>query len=158
MNKMQNSITLQYPVFLFDRKDKMVYVYHDDRQMKVSNIEIFAKENFSNITLIDSSGMKYTTKRAFITRYWNFFERLFLPGQVISFDYEYKDVGSPITLDELKTMIMERYPKSRWFHSAWSDVREFKEEMDKCDTFEQVALLFGRPPSRNKLLRYIGFE
>jgi hypothetical protein len=152
------NIKLQYPVFLFDRKDKMIYVYHDDRQMKVSNTEIFAKANYKNRTLIDSSGMKYITKGAFITRYWNFFERLFLPGRVVSFDYEYADAGTPITPDELKTMIMERYPKSRWFHSAWSDVQEFKEEMDKCSTFEQLALLFGRPPIKNKFLRYIGFE
>jgi hypothetical protein len=136
----------------------MVYVYHDDRQMKVSNTEVFAKANYSNRTLIDSSGMKYITKGAFITRYWNFSERLFLPGKVISFDYEYEDAGTPVTLDELKTVIMERYPKSGWFRSAWSNVAEFREEMDKCDTFEQVALLFGRPPTRNKLLRYMGFE
>jgi hypothetical protein len=43
-----NSIILRYPFFSFDRKDKMVYVYHDDRQMKVSNTEIFAKANYSN--------------------------------------------------------------------------------------------------------------
>jgi hypothetical protein len=127
----------------------MVYVYYNDRQMKVTNTEIFEKANFKNRIHIDSSGMKYITKGAFITRYWNFFERMFLPGKVVSFEFEYENAGTPITLNELKVMIMERYPKSRWFHSAWCDVAEFQEEMDKCDTFEQVALLFGKPPSNN---------
>jgi len=45
---------------------------------------------------------------------------------------------------------MDKYPKSRWFSSAWGDVEEFKEEMDKRTTFEQVALIVGgQPPSKN---------
>jgi Neuraminidase (sialidase) len=128
----------------------MVYVYYNDRQMKATNTEIFETTSFGNIILIDSSGMKYVTKGAFITRYWGFLEGLFrMKGKVVSFEFEYKDAGTPITLDELKAMIMERYPKSRWFRSAWSNVAEFQEEMDKCDTFKQVALLFEKPPSNN---------
>jgi hypothetical protein len=56
-------------------------------------------------------------------------------------------------------MIMERYPKSKWFSSVWSDYEEFQEEMDKSDTFEQVALhVGGNPPPKNKLSRILRGE
>jgi hypothetical protein len=151
------NIKLQYPVFVFKKKDNMIYVYYDDYQMKATNTEIFQKTNFGGRIIIDSSGAKYITKSAYITRYWGFLESFFrMKGKVVSFEYEYEDAGSPITLDELKEMIMNRFPKSRWFHSTWSDIREFKEEMDKCSTFEQVARITGgSPPSSNLFLRIL---
>jgi hypothetical protein len=119
-------IQLKYPVFEFIPKDNLVYVGYNDNRFKTTNTEIFKKTKFGNHIIIDSSEMKYVTKSAYITRYWGFWEGLLrMLGKVVSIEFEYKDAGTPVTLEELKEMIMERYPKSRWFHSAWSDVEEF---------------------------------
>lgn len=156
MNEISDiKIKLQYPVFVFRKKDNMIYVHYDDYQMKATNTEIFREADFSGRIIIDSSGTKYITQSAHITRYWGFLEGFFwMKGKVVSFEYEYQDAGSPITLDELKEMIMSRFPKSGWFHSVWSDVQELKEEMNKCATFEQLARsVGGPPPAKNMFLR-----
>jgi len=93
---------LKYPVFVFRKKDNMVYVFYDDKQMKTTNIEIFKKTHFEGRTIVDSPGMKYTVISSHITRYWGFWEGLFQKGRTVSFEYDYKDAGIPVTLNELK--------------------------------------------------------
>ena len=149
-------VKLKYPVFVFRKKDKMVYVYHNDKHMKTTNTEIFRSTNFKGRIIIDSLGDKYITKKAYHTGYlglWGFSLRM--SGKVISFDYDYENEITKISLGELKEMIFNRYPKSRYFHSAWSDINEFEEEMNKCSTFEELArLIGGPPPTKNPVLRF----
>jgi len=148
---------LKYPIFSFVKNDNMVYVFYRDKDNKTTNIEIFKKYKFKGIVIIDSSGMKYIIKRAYKTK-WLGISGYFtgMQGRVFLVDFEYEDEIEQISLDELKEMILNRYPKSRWFHSAWVDVNEFKEEMDKCTTFEELArVVGGPPPSSNFILRLI---
>jgi hypothetical protein len=156
------NIKLQYPVFVFTKNDPMVYVFHDEGIFTITTMEYLKRTNFKNDVFIDSSGMKYFPQSAYVTHIWGFWEKILRrlwrlgAAKLITIDYDYKDVGCSITLNELKTMIMERYPKSRWFHSAWSNVEEFQEEINKCDTFEQLAFtLEGQPPPKNKFLRIL---
>jgi hypothetical protein len=156
------NIKLQYPVFVFTKNDPMVYVFHDEGLFTVTTMEYLKKTNFKKDVFIDSSGMKYFPQSAYVTYIWGFWERIFRrlwrlgAAQLITIDYDYMDAGVPITLNELKTMIVERYPKSGWFHSSWSNVEEFREEINKCDTFEQLAFtLEGQPLPKNKFLRIL---
>ena len=158
-------IKLHYPVFVFTKNDPMVYVYYDDGQLKTTFLEYIKKTNFKNDIFIDSSGMKYFPQSAYVTHIWGFWERtlrkLWRLGTVklITIDYEYKDAGSPITMENLKEMIMQHYPRSKWFHSAWSDVEEFKEKLDRCTTYEQIAqILGGSSPPKNRFLRILRSE
>lgn len=148
---------LKFPVFTFLKKDNMVYVDYSEKRMKMTNTEIFKSTNFKGDIIIDSSGIKYITRKAYQTGYLGIKGfSLFMVGKAISFEYEYEDEIQHISLDELKEMILNRYPKSRWFHSAWVDVEEFKEEMDKCTTFEELArVVGGPPPSSNFFLKLI---
>jgi hypothetical protein len=146
-------IKLKYPVFEFAPKDDMVYVFYGEKDHKTTNNKLFQVVKYSGDVIIDSSGMKYIIKKAYKVKMgglWTYFTG---QGRALFIEYEYKDAGNPITLDELKKMIMIRFPKSRWFKSTWVDVQEFEEEMDKCNTFEQLALLFRKPPSENVFLR-----
>lgn len=148
---------LKYPVFVFLKKDNMVYVDYRDKDMKATNTEIFNTTNFKGRIIIDSSGTKYVTRKAYQTGYLGIKGfSLFMVGKAISFEYDYENEVVKISLEELKEMIINRYPKSRWFYSAWVDVEEFKEEMDKCTTFEELARVVGDPPpSSNFFLRLI---
>jgi hypothetical protein len=71
-------VNLRYPVFVFRKKDNMIYVYYNDYQMKMTNTEIFRKTNFSDRIISDSSGMKYITQNAYITKYLSYWEGLFI--------------------------------------------------------------------------------
>ena len=73
--------------------------------------------------------------------------------------HEYQDSGFPVTFDELKTMICDHYPRSQWFHSAWSDIDEFNAEITKCTSYKQLAqIVGGSPPPKNKLIRIFRSE
>ena len=140
-------IQLKYPVFIFTKDDPMVYVFHNDYDFRTTTSKYVERTNVKNDMFIDSSGMKYFPQTAYITHVWSLRERLLrlTTAKLVTIGYKYEDAEIPITLDELKEMIMSRYPESVWFDSTWVDVEEFKDEMSKCNTFYRVALLFGKP-------------
>jgi hypothetical protein len=144
---------LKYPIFEFFPNDNMVYVYYNDNEFKTTSTEVLKKLKFRNTLIVDSSGMKYTIQNTYITRYWGFWEGLFMKGKIVSIENEFNE-RTLISLEELKLLILDSYPKSIWFHSAWSDVKKLKDEMNKCITFEQLArIIGGLPPSKNIFLR-----
>lgn len=147
-------LQLKYPIFSFVKDDNMVYVFHRERDNKTTNTEIFKKYKFKGNIFIDSSGTKYIVKKAFMTQ-WRGFKGYFtgMQGRVIAIEYEYEDGITKVSLEELKEMILNRYPKSRWFSSAWVSVEELEQEMNKCNNFEELARLIGGPlPSSNIFL------
>jgi hypothetical protein len=135
-------IILQYPVFVFNKTNNTVYVYYTERQLKTVSMDFFLSEvNLDGNKIIDSSGMKYVTKSAYATGSSGFREG---QDRVVSFEYQYKDAGTPVTLDTLKATLLECYPKSKWLRSAWNNIKKFRQEIDGCNDFKQLALLFIR--------------
>jgi hypothetical protein len=115
-------INLQYPVFVFS-KANMVYVYYNERQLKTVALEFFTSEiSLSGNKIIDSSGMKYVTKSAYVTGSSGFGER---QDKVISFEYRYEDAVTPITLETLKAMLLECFPKTKGLCPAWNNIKNF---------------------------------
>lgn len=77
-----------------------------------------------------------------------------MKGRVIAVDYEYDENIEKVSLRNLQEIILERFPKSRWFHShCWKNIEDFKETLFSCTSFEEIAQLFVRKPSNNFLTR-----
>jgi hypothetical protein len=132
-------INLQYPVFVFN-KTGMVYIYYNVRQLKTVDIDFFTSEvSLCGNKIIDSSGMQYVTKNAYVTGSSGFGEK---QNGVVSFEYKYEDAGTPITLETLKAMLLECFPKAKGFRPAWNNIKNFQGEIDRCNDFSQLALLF----------------
>ena len=150
------SIELKYPIFTYGKKEKMIYVFYRRKDSHTTNAKIIKKAGYPGSTIIDSTGMKYVIKRAQKAK-WRGFYGYFtgMQGRVFEVEFEYEDESVHITLDELKAIILDRYPKSYWFRSAWSSKKEFDEEMSKCMTFEEVARVVGEPPQSIFFLRII---
>jgi hypothetical protein len=135
-------INLQYPVFVVNKTNTMVYVYYNERQHKSVGMDFFTAEvSLGGHKIIDSSGMQYTTKSAYMTGSSGFREG---EDRVISFEYKYEDAGTPVSLEELKKMLLECYPKSKWLRPAWNNIKIFQGEIDRCNDFSQLVSLFKR--------------
>ena len=108
-----------------------------------------------NSIIIDSSGLKYIEKGIFMTGWrgiYGYFTSM--KGRVIAVDYEYDENIEKVSLRNLQEIILERFPKSRWFHShCWKNIEDFKETLFSCTSFEEIAQLFVRKPSNNFLTR-----
>jgi hypothetical protein len=134
-------INLQYPVFVFS-KANMVYVYYNERQLKTVAMDFFTSEiSLGGNKIIDSSGMKYVTKSAYVTGSSGLGEG---QDRVISFEHRYEDVVTPVTLETLKAMLLECFSKAKSLRPAWSNIKNFQGEIDKCNDFNQLALLFRK--------------
>lgn len=146
---------LKFPVFIFKPKGNMVYVFWREKLYKTTNTKIFKTIKKGDI-VIDSNGMKYIEKKVYMTK-WRGIYGYFagMQGRVIAIEYEYEDNLEKISLEQLKTMIVERYPKSWAFKSqAWVNAEDFKRDVFRCTTFEEVASILVTPPSKNAFLRF----
>lgn len=133
----------------------MVYVFWREKLYKTTNTKIL-KEMKKGDIVIDSKGMKYIQKGAYMTKWRGIYGHFTgMQGRVIAIEYEYEDNPEKISLEQLKKMIVERYPKSRAFRShAWVNADDFKKDVFRCTTFEELALIFECQPSKNAFLRF----
>lgn len=141
---------LVFPIFIFVPNNNMPYVFWEEKLYKTTNTLLIKKWK-KNSVIVDSSGMKYVEKKIFMTGWrglYGYFTSM--QGRVISVDYEYDECPEKISLDSLQKIILDKFPKSRWFHShCWENVEDFKNTLFNCKSFEEVAQLFVRKPSNN---------
>jgi hypothetical protein len=127
---------------MFGKTNNMVSVYYNERQFSSVSMNFFTtKAGLVGNKIVDSSGMKYTTKNTCITGSSGFGQE---QDRVISVKYEYEDAGMLITPEELKAMLLECFPKSKWLRPAWNNIKTFQSEIDGCNDFSQLASLFRR--------------
>ena len=145
---------LVFPIFIFVPKDNMPYIFWEEKLYKTTNTLLIKKWKKNSI-IIDSSGLKYIEKGIFMTGWrgiYGYFTSM--KGRVIAVDYEYDENIEKVSLRNLQEIILERFPKSRWFHShCWTNIEDFKETLFSCTSFEEIAQLFVRKPSNNFLTR-----
>lgn len=104
--------------------------------------------------VVDSLGMKYVVKQVNMIRWKGKHGFIGLQCGIIEIENEYEDNPVKISLKELQNIVIARYPKSQSFRSAfWKDVDEFKDTVFQCKTFEELAEVFRRRPSKNFVLR-----
>lgn len=141
-------------IFIFVPKDNMPYIFWEEKLYKTTNTLLIKKWKKNSI-IIDSSGLKYIEKGIFMTGWrgiYGYFTSM--KGRVIAVDYEYDENIEKVSLRNLQEIILERFPKSRWFHShCWKNIEDFKETLFSCTSFEEIAQLFVRKPSNNFLTR-----
>ncbi|MGX5691518.1 hypothetical protein [Arcticibacter tournemirensis] len=133
---------LNYPVIVLSRKDDMVYVYFNDKDLKSTSEELLKKLDYTNLDLIDRVGHKYKINKAFKVKYlglWGF--NPLLKGRQILIDFKYDPEVQCVSLDDFKDEIVKRLEKKKRFWEASWDVEELKQKVSHCPSFSGIAEL-----------------
>lgn len=133
-------MTVEYPIFVFQKGDSMIYVFSNEKDLKSTNTEIFEKLNYKDTVHIDSLGNKYKIDKAFKVKNLGLFGfNPLLKGKQILIDFEYEPEVEKITLDDFKKDILARVDKTkRIWQSAW-DIEELKNAIANSKSFEEIA-------------------
>ncbi|MEG1239246.1 hypothetical protein [Chryseobacterium sp.] len=55
---------IQYPIFVLQKGDDIIYVFSNEKYLKSTNTEIFEKLDYKDTVHIDSLGNKYKIDKA----------------------------------------------------------------------------------------------
>ncbi|MBD3906404.1 hypothetical protein NAL32_20980 [Chryseobacterium sp. Ch-15] len=133
---------IQYPIFVLQKGDDIIYVFSNEKYLKSTNTEIFEKLDYKDTVHIDSLGNKYKIDKAFKVKNIGLFGfNPLLKGKQILIDFEYESEVEKITLDDFKKDILARVDKTKkiW-KSAW-DIEELKNAISNSQSFEEIAVL-----------------
>lgn len=133
---------LNYPVIVLSRKDDMIFVYFNDKDLKSTSEELLKKIDYTNLELIDRLGHKYKINKAFKVKYlglWGF--NPLLKGRQILIDFEYDPEMQSVSLDDFKEEIIKRLEKKKRFWETSWDVEELKQKVFDSPTFSGIAEL-----------------
>jgi hypothetical protein len=135
-------ISLEYPVFLFQKNDDMIYVFFNDIELKSTNTQIFKVFNYKNVIHIDSLGNRYKIKKAFKVKYLGLlgFNPL-LKGRQILIDFEYELEVEQIQLLDFKKDLIQRVDKKKQIWQSGWDINELKEAITNSSSFKEIAYL-----------------
>lgn len=133
---------LEYPVFAFSKKDNMIYVFFNEKDLKSTNTKIFEKFNYKDVIHIDSSGNKHKIVKAFKVKNLGLlgFNPL-LKGKQILIDFEYDSQVERITLDDFKKDILSRIDKTKKIWQSGWDIAELKNIVTNSNSFKSIAIL-----------------
>lgn len=146
---------LKFPIFILSPKNNMVYVFWREQDYNTTDIDWFKKQKRRKSIVVDSSGMKYVVKQMNMIKWKGIHGFIGLQCGIIEIENEYEDNPVKISLKELQDIVIDRYPKSQVFRSeCWENVDEFKDTVFRCKTFEELAEVFRRRPSKNIFLRF----
>jgi hypothetical protein len=135
-------VKLNYPVIVLPKKDNMVYVYFNDKDLKSTSEDLLKKIDYINLEVIDSLGYKYKINRAFKVKYlglWGF--NPLLKGRQILIDFEYDSEVQRILLEGFKEEIIKRLEKKKKFWETGWDIQELKKKVYYSPTFSTIAEL-----------------
>lgn len=131
---------IEYPIFVFQKNDNMVYVFSSEKDLKSTNTELFEKLNYKDMVHIDSAGNQYKVAKAVKVKNLGFFGfNPLLKGKQILIDFQYDSEIEPLSLDSFKRDIIARVGKTKnvW-QSGW-DVEELKKAVANSQSFEEIA-------------------
>lgn len=150
----QMKAELKFPIFSFFPRNNMVYVCWKANDYNTTDIKWFKRNKRKKDLVVDATGMMYRVKSAHFVRWKGIHGFIGLQCGIIEIENEYEENPVRISLRELQEIVMERYPKSRWFkEECWDNVEDFRQTVLGCKSFEELAEMFRRRPSKNIFLR-----
>jgi hypothetical protein len=133
------SSKLEFPVFCFEKKNNMIYVFFKEKELKSTNTEILKTFDKRGIKIIDSNGDIFILKRAFFVRYIGFFGfSLLKKGRQVLMDFEIENI-SKTSLDEFKKLVIDKINMNKKYWSSNLNITELETEIVKCNSFPEVA-------------------
>jgi len=135
-------VELNYPIIALPKKDSMVYVYFNDKDLKSTSEDLLSKIDYTNLEIIDSLGHKYKINKAYKIKYlglWGF--NPLLKGRQILIDFEYDSEVQRVLLEDFKEEIIKRLDKKKKFWETSWDIQELKHKVSICPTFSAIAEL-----------------
>lgn len=131
---------LKFPVFAFQKNDKMIYVFLNNRDLKTTSTSILKEKGYNDITLIDSNGNIFKIKKAFKVKYIGLLGfSLLKKGRQILVDFEFDSEIKTVSLSEFKKDIIERIKKKKDYWEASGDIEELIDTINNCTSFESIA-------------------
>lgn len=133
---------MKFPITIFDEKDPMVYSFPDEKSLKKSSEELFAKNVWKSYRFIDSDGYEYSVldvRRAGTRGFmgWN----PLLKGKQIWVEFDLSERKS-IDVDVFKSILLNRVSLSESFWEESYDIDELKEEIRQSHDFETLIKFF----------------
>lgn len=132
---------LKYPILIFDPGDDMVWGFGCEEDFQTTTTRILTRHNRAGVVVVDSTGTKYTIRRAYQTGWRGLHGWTGMNTGVISLENEYEDNPVKISPDELRDMMTERYLKHQeeeWFIEEWENEQTFRTEMAEYRTIEAL--------------------
>lgn len=141
--------TLKYPILIFDPNDDMVWGFGCEKDFQTTTTRILKSNNRKGVVVVDSTGTKYTIRRAYQIGWRGIHGWTGLSTGIIVLENEYEDNPVKILPDELREMMTERYLKHQdeeWFIEDWVDEKTFQEEIAEPQTIQELIGLVVSVP------------
>ncbi len=131
---------LKFPVFAFQKNDKMIYVFLNNRDLKTTNTSILKEKGYNDITLIDSRSNVFKIKKAFKVKYTGLLGfSLLKKGRQILVDFEFDSEIKTISLLEFKKDIIDRIKQKKSYWEASWDIEDLIDYINNSTSFESIA-------------------
>lgn len=136
------TMKLNYPVFVLKERDKMIYVFFNEKDLKRTNTELLERNVFKDVTLIDAEGIFYKVKNTFKVKYIGIKGfSLLKKGRQILIDFELEKSPLSIEIKEFKQIIIDRIESNKNFwQSAWN-ITELTERIKRSYSYTEIAEL-----------------
>lgn len=132
--------TLKFPVFVFQEKNEMIYVFFNEQIFKSTSTRFLNQGGFVGDTIIDSNGVVYKIKRAFQIKYLGFFGfSLIKKGRQILVDFEFEDNTTSVNIQEFKQFIISKIKKERNYWKSSYNITNLVSIINSCTDFKEIA-------------------
>lgn len=131
-----------YPILGFVDNDNMIYVFQNGQHFESTSFEIFNQDKNQSQKYIDSEGCVYKIKNVENLGFKGFFGfSLLLKGRQIKIRTEFYSVTEKVSLEDLKSELLEKIDKKKSYWKTSWDISELKQQINIAGNFKELFLI-----------------